>query len=243
MTNYLWNPCAVSSLPVRGRTERLPVNRLFFVGRNYHAHALEMGRPVDKSIERPFYFTKSPQTLIESGATVAYPPETNNFHFEMELVVVIGKSGFRVKAENAHQIIYGYGAGLDMTRRDLQLIARANGRPWDLGKDVEESSVCSEIVPMPGFVIDSGEIKLAVNGDVKQQSNVDKLIWDVREIIADLSLFYHLKAGDLIYTGTPEGVGAVVAGDRIHGHVEGVGEVALTIGDPEQPTEAVPGTS
>jgi fumarylpyruvate hydrolase len=242
MTNYLWNPCAVSSLPVRGRTERLPVNRLFFVGRNYHAHALEMGRPVDKSIERPFYFTKSPQTLIESGATVAYPPETNNFHFEMELVVVIGKSGFRVKAENAHQIIYGYGAGLDMTRRDLQLIARANGRPWDLGKDVEESSVCSEIVPMPGFVIDSGEIKLAVNGDVKQQSNVDKLIWDVREIIADLSLFYHLKAGDLIYTGTPEGVGAVVAGDRIHGHVEGVGEVALTIGDPEQPTEAVPGT-
>jgi fumarylpyruvate hydrolase len=243
MTNYLWNPCAVSSLPVRGRTERLPVNRLFFVGRNYHAHALEMGRPVDKSVERPFYFTKSPQTLIESGATVAYPPETNNFHFEMELVVVIGKSGFRVKAENAHQIIYGYGAGLDMTRRDLQLIARANGRPWDLGKDVEESSVCSEIVPMPGFVIDSGEIKLAVNGDVKQQSNVDKLIWDVREIIADLSLFYHLKAGDLIYTGTPEGVGAVVAGDRIHGHVEGVGEVALTIGDPEQPTEAVPGTS
>jgi fumarylpyruvate hydrolase len=243
MTNYLWHPCAVSSLPVRGRTERLPVNRLFFVGRNYHAHALEMGRPVDKSIERPFYFTKSPQTLIESGATVAYPPETNNFHFEMELVVVIGKSGFRVKAENAHQIIYGYGAGLDMTRRDLQLIARANGRPWDLGKDVEESSVCSEIVPMPGFVIDSGEIKLAVNGDVKQQSNVDKLIWDVREIIADLSLFYHLKAGDLIYTGTPEGVGAVVAGDRIHGHVEGVGEVALTIGDPEQPTEAVPGTS
>jgi fumarylpyruvate hydrolase len=243
MTNYLWNPCAVSSLPVRGRTERLPVNRLFFVGRNYHAHAVEMGRPVDKSVERPFYFTKSPQTLIESGATVAYPPETNNFHFEMELVVVIGKSGFRVKAENAHQIIYGYGAGLDMTRRDLQLIARANGRPWDLGKDVEESSVCSEIVPMPGFVIDSGEIKLAVNGDVKQQSNVDKLIWDVREIIADLSLFYHLKAGDLIYTGTPEGVGAVVAGDRIHGHVEGVGEVALTIGDPEQPTEAVPGTS
>jgi fumarylpyruvate hydrolase len=243
MTNYLWNPCAVSSLPVRGRTERLPVNRLFFVGRNYHAHALEMGRPVDKSIERPFYFTKSPQTLIESGATVAYPPETNNFHFEMELVVVIGKSGFRVKAENAHQIIYGYGAGLDMTRRDLQLIARANGRPWDLGKDVEESSVCSEIVPMPGFVIDSGEIKLAVNGDVKQQSNVDKLIWDVREIIADLSLFYHLKAGDLIYTGTPEGVGAVVAGDRIHGHVEGVGEVALTISDPEQPTDAVPGTS
>jgi fumarylpyruvate hydrolase len=242
MTNYLWNPCAVSSLPVRGRTERLPVNRLFFVGRNYHAHALEMGRPVDKSVERPFYFTKSPQTLIESGATVAYPPETNNFHFEMELVVVIGKSGFRVKAENAHQIIYGYGAGLDMTRRDLQLIARANGRPWDLGKDVEESSVCSEIVPMPGFVVVSGEIKLAVNGDVKQQSNVDKLIWDVREIIADLSLFYHLKAGDLIYTGTPEGVGAVVAGDRIHGHVEGVGEVALTIGDPEQPTEAVPGT-
>lgn len=230
MTTYLFNPPAVASLPVRGKAERFPINRLFFVGRNYHAHAVEMGRPVDKSVERPFYFTKSPQTLVESGATVPYPPETNNFHFEMELVVAIGAPGFRVKAEDAHKLIYGYATGLDMTRRDLQLAARDKGRPWDLGKDVEFSSVASEIVPMPGVVIDKGGIQLAVNGQVKQRSDIDKLIWNVREIIADLSQFYHLQPGDLIYTGTPEGVGAVVPGDRISGRVEGVGEIALAIG-------------
>ena len=233
MTTYLWNPPAVQSLPVRGKTERLPINRLFFVGRNYHAHAVEMGKPVDKTVERPFYFTKAPQTLVESGATVAYPPETSNYHFEMEMVVAIGKPGFRVKAEDAHTVIYGYAAGLDMTRRDLQLVARDKGRPWDLGKDVEQSSVCTEIVPMEGQIIDQGAIALEVNGATKQSSNVDKLIWNVREIIADLSLFYHLQPGDLIYTGTPEGVGAVVAGDQITGRVEGVAEVALTVGPAE----------
>ena len=232
-TAYLWNPPAVPSLPVRGKAERLPVNRIFFVGRNYHAHAVEMGKPVDKSAERPFYFTKAPQTLTESGATVAYPPETQNFHFEMELVVAIGKPGFRVKAEDAHGIIYGYAAGLDMTRRDLQLVARDKGRPWDLGKDVEQSSVCSEIVPMQGQIVDQGEIALQVNGETKQKSNVDKLIWNIREIIADLSLFYHLQPGDLIYTGTPEGVGAVLPGDKITGHVAGVGAVVLNIGAAE----------
>lgn len=233
MTPYLFTPPAVPSLPIRGRAEQFPINRLFFVGRNYHAHAVEMGKPVDKSVERPFYFTKAPQTLTLSGATVAYPPETKNFHFEMELVVAIGKAGFRVKAEDAQDIIYGYAAGLDMTRRDLQLVARDKGRPWDLGKDVEQSSVCSQIVPMPGVIIDKGEIALAVNGDTKQKSDVDKLIWNIREIIADLSLFYHLQPGDLIYTGTPEGVGAVVPGDKITGHVAGVGEVALAIGAAE----------
>ena len=233
MTQYLWNPPAVPSLPVRGKSERLPINRLFFVGRNYHAHAVEMGRPVDKTVERPFYFTKSRDTLVDSGATVAYPPETRNYHFEMEMVVVIGKPGFRVKAEDAHEIIYGYTTGLDMTRRDLQLVARDKGRPWDLGKDVEQSSVCSEVVPMAGVIIDQGEIALEVNGVTKQKSDVDKLIWNVREIIADLSLFYHLQPGDLIYTGTPEGVGAVVADDKITGHVAGVGEVALTVGPAE----------
>ncbi|MEG3060890.1 MAG: fumarylacetoacetate hydrolase family protein [Comamonas sp.] len=233
ITNYLWTPPAVQSLPVRGSEQRLPIHRLFFVGRNYHAHAVEMGRPVDKSVERPFYFTKAPSTLVESGATVAYPPETSNYHFEMELVVAIGKPGFRIAAEQAHEYIYGYACGLDMTRRDLQLVARDKGRPWDLGKDVEQSSVASEIVPMPGVVIDRGAIALSVNGQFKQQSNVDKLIWDIREIIADLSLFYHLQPGDLIYTGTPEGVGAVLPGDRIAGSVEGVGSVALTVGAAE----------
>jgi fumarylpyruvate hydrolase len=233
MSQYLFSSPPVMSIPVRGIDNRFPINRLFFVGRNYHAHAVEMGRPVDKSVERPFYFTKAPQTLTASGATVAYPPETNNYHFEMEMVVAIGKAGFRVKAEDAHTLIYGYAAGLDMTRRDLQLVARDKGRPWDLGKDVEQSSVCSEIVPMEGVVIESGAIALEVNGQTKQSSNVDKLIWNVRELIADLSLFYHLQPGDLIYTGTPEGVGPVVAGDKISGRVEGVAEVVLIVGAPE----------
>ncbi len=229
-TTYLWTPPAVQSLAVHGRAERLPINRLFFVGRNYHAHAVEMGKPVDKSVERPFYFTKAPQTLTPSGATVAYPPETANYHFEMELVLAIGKAGFRIPQGDAHQHIYGYACGLDMTRRDLQLVARDKGRPWDLGKDVENSSVCSEIVPMPGVVIDQADLSLSVNGHVKQHSNVDKLIWNIREIIADLSLFYHLQPGDLIYTGTPEGVGAVVTGDQIEGQIEGVGSVSLKVG-------------
>lgn len=232
--SYLWPPAPVHSLPVRGETRRLPVHRLFFVGRNYHAHAVEMGKPVDKATERPFYFTKDPSTLTESGAAVPYPPETRNYHFEMELVVVIGQAGFRIAPSEAHTHVYGYAAGLDMTRRDLQLLARDKGRPWDLGKDVENSSVVSEVVPMPGVVLERGEIQLQVNGKVRQQSDLDQLIWNVREIIADLSLFYHLAPGDLIYTGTPEGVGAVVAGDRISGHVAGVANVALQVAPAEQ---------
>jgi fumarylpyruvate hydrolase len=230
MSNYLWNPPAAQSLPVQGSTQRLPINRLFFVGRNYHAHAVEMGRPVDKSVEQPFYFTKSPQTLVESGATVAYPPQTQNYHHEMELVVAIGKPGFRVGAGDAAALVYGYACGLDMTRRDLQLAARDKGRPWDLGKDVEQSSVVAPIVPMPGVALERGELVLEVNGHTRQRSGVDKLIWSVRELIADLSRFYHLQPGDLIFTGTPEGVSAVVPGDRILGRIEGVGEIALNVG-------------
>ena len=233
MSTYLFDPPPVPSLPVRGRTERFPVNRIFCVGRNYHAHAVEMGRPVDKSVEQAFYFTKSPQTLVESGATVPYPPRTANYHYEMELVLAIGKPGFRVSEAQAHELIYGYAAGLDMTRRDLQLVARDKGRPWDTGKDIEHGSVCAEIVPMEGVVVEQGAIALEVNGVTKQSSDVDKLIWNIREIIADLSTYYHLQPGDLIYTGTPEGVGPVVAGDRITGRVEGVGEIALTIGPAE----------
>ena len=233
MTTYLFPPSPVASLPVRGRTERFPVGRLFFVGRNYHAHAVEMGRPVDKATERPFYFTKSPQTLVSSGATVPYPAGTRDFQYEMELVVAIGAPGFRVAAEDAHRVVFGYACGLDMTRRDLQLAARDKGRPWDLGKDVEHSSVCSEIVEMPQAIVDRGEIALSVNGVVRQRSDVDRLIWNVRELIADLSGFYRLQPGDLIYTGTPEGVGPVVPGDRITGHVAGIGEIALAVGAPE----------
>ena len=232
-TTYLWAPPPVYCLPVRGSEQRLPINRLFFVGRNYHAHAVEMGRPVDKHTERPFYFTKSPSTLVDSGATVAYPPETTNYHHEMELVVVIGKPGFRVQASDAGALVYGYACGLDMTRRDLQLVARDKGRPWDLGKDVEQSSVVSEVVPMPGKVINSGELVMTVNGQPRQKSDIDKLIWSIPELIADLSRFYHLQPGDLIFTGTPEGVGPLQPGDRIDGHVEGVGDIVLHIGAAE----------
>ena len=233
MTAYLWTPPATPSLPVRGKAERLPVRRLFFVGRNYHAHAVEMGRPVDKSAEVPFYFTKSPATLVESGATVAYPPGTKNYQFEMELVLAIGAPGFRVAPADASRLVYGYACGLDMTRRDLQLLARDKGRPWDLGKDVEQSSVVSPIVPMPGVVLDRGELALSVNGQVKQKSDLSKLIWSIPELLADLSMYYHLQPGDLIFTGTPEGVGALQPGDRLDGHVEGVGEIRLHVGPAE----------
>jgi fumarylpyruvate hydrolase len=229
---YLWNP-PVHSLPVRGKQERFAIQRLFFVGRNYHAHAIEMGRPVDKSIEVPFYFTKSGATLVESGATVAYPPQTKNYQFEMELVLAIGAPGFRVSEADAGKLVYGYACGLDMTRRDLQLAAREKGRPWDLGKDVEDSSVVSEIVPMPGVVLDKGALELSVNGDVKQKSDLSKLIWNIPELLADLSKFYHLRPGDLIFTGTPEGVGPLQAGDRIEGRVDGVGTIELKIGPAE----------
>lgn len=232
-TTYLWNPPPVYSLPVRGKTERLPVNRIFLVGRNYHAHAVEMGRPVDKSVEVPFYFTKAPGTLVESGATVAYPPETKNYHFEMELVLAIGTPGFRVSQADAASLVYGYACGLDMTRRDLQLIAREKGRPWDLGKDVEQSSVVSEIVPMPGKVIVKGALELTVNGVTRQKSDIDKLIWNIPELIADLSKYYHLQPGDLIFTGTPEGVGPVLPGERIDGRIEGVGSIVLHTGPAE----------
>jgi len=230
MTAYLWTPPPVVSLPVRGRAERFPVNRLFFVGRNYHAHAVEMGKPVDKAASRPFYFTKAPVTLVESGATLAYPPATADYQFEMELVVAIGAPGFRVAEADAHRIVYGYACGLDMTRRDLQLKARDQGRPWDLGKDFEQSSVASEVVPMRETVLESGAISLHVNGQSRQRSDLDKLIWNLREIIADLSGFYHLQPGDLIYTGTPEGVGPVAPGDRLDGRIDGVGEIRVTIG-------------
>jgi len=229
-SHYLWAPPPVPSLPVQGEARRFPVRRLFFVGRNYHAHAVEMGKPVDKSAERPFYFTKAPDTLVESGATVAYPSETANFHHEMELVVAIGAPGFRVAQADAHRLVYGYACGLDMTRRDLQLAARDKGRPWDLGKDVEQSSVCSAIVPMPGVVLERGALALTVNGQPRQRSDLDKLIWNIRELIADLSLFYHLQPGDLVYTGTPEGVGPVLPGDRIDGRIDGVGDITLHIG-------------
>jgi fumarylpyruvate hydrolase len=204
------------------------------VGRNYHAHAVEMGRPVDKSTMKPFYFNKASSTLVYLGSTVPYPAGTSNYHFEMELVVAIGAPGFRVQEADAANLIYGYAAGLDMTRRDLQLVARDQGRPWDLGKDFEKSAVCSDIVPMGNLgVLQKGVINLQVNGQTKQTADLGQLIWNIPELLADLSQYYHLQPGDLIYTGTPEGVGAVITGDVITGHIDGVGDVQLTIGAPE----------
>ncbi|GGO79942.1 hypothetical protein GCM10011348_15510 [Marinobacterium nitratireducens] len=231
MSDKLIFPAKPQTLTAIAGTDALfPVHRIFCVGRNYHAHAAEMGTSVDKTTQEPFYFTKHPSALIPAGAEISYPPQTGNYHYEMEFVVAIGKEGFEVAEADAEDLIFGYAAGLDMTRRDLQLKARETGRPWDLGKDFEESAVISPIVPKTQTgIVDSGAIELAVNGETRQKSELTKLIWNVREIIAHLSKFYHLQPGDLIYTGTPEGVGAVVAGDRITGFVEGVGELTLSI--------------
>lgn len=232
MTRYLFNPPAPFSLPIQGSDARFPVGRIFCVGRNYHAHALEMGAPVDKATMQPFYFIKDAASAVESGATLPYPPGTRDFQHEMELVVAIGRAGFRVAEADTEAMIYGYACGLDMTRRDLQLIARAAGRPWDLAKNFESAAVLSAIVPN-GRVLGQGAIGLQVNGLPRQGADLNQMIWSIPELIADLSRYYHLRPGDLLFTGTPEGVGAVVAGDRITGQIEGVGEIALSIGDAE----------
>jgi len=229
--DYVFAPPATPSLPVQGRAQRFAVRRIFCVGRNYHAHAIEMGRPVDKASGRPFYFTKSASALVESGSTVAYPPGTSNYHYELELVVAIGASGFRLAESDAARMVWGYAVGLDMTRRDLQLVARDQGRPWDLGKDFEQSAVCSPIVPVGDRgVLGGGAIRLEVNGQIRQSADLSQLIWSIPELLADLSQFYHLEPGDLIYTGTPEGVGAVLSGDRLVGQIDSVGSVELSIG-------------
>jgi fumarylpyruvate hydrolase len=228
MSDFLFSPPPVVAAPIRGRSERFPIHRIFCVGRNYEAHAKEMGVAVDR--EAPFYFTKAASDYSPSGATIAYPPGTQNYHYEMEFVVAIGKGGFRIATADALNHVFGYACGLDMTRRDLQLQAREKQRPWDLGKDFEQSAVLSEIVPAADIGHPSGgKIELSVNGTVKQSSDLGLLIHPVPALIAHLSTYYHLQPGDLIYTGTPEGVGPVVAGDKIAGAIEGVGTIQLQI--------------
>ncbi|MDB5896957.1 MAG: Fumarylpyruvate hydrolase [Ramlibacter sp.] len=232
MTDLFFPAAPVITAPVRGATKRYPVRRIFCVGRNYEAHAKEMGVAVDR--EAPFWFTKASEDYVPSGSTVAYPPGTGNYHYEMELVVAIGRAGFRIPASAALDHVFGYACGLDMTRRDLQLTAREQRRPWDLGKDFEQSAVLAEIVPASEIGhLTQGRIELRVNGQTRQTSDLQLLIHRVPELIAHLSSFYHLQAGDLIYTGTPEGVGPVVAGDRIQGSVEGLGDIELEIGAAE----------
>jgi fumarylpyruvate hydrolase len=232
MSQLVFPAPPVSAVPVRGRTERVAIRRIFCVGRNYEAHAKEMGVAVDR--EAPFYFTKAAEHYVPSGLTVPYPPGTNNYHYEVELVAVIGAPAFRIPADRALQCVFGYACGLDMTRRDLQLVAREQRRPWDLGKDVEQSAVLAEIVPATEIGHPrEGRIELRLNGETKQQSDVSQLIHNVPAIVAHLSTFYHLQPGDVIYTGTPEGVGPVQPGDAIEGSIAGVGTVALTIGAPQ----------
>src|SRR6187455_1206458 len=217
------------TVPVRGRSERVPIRRVFCVGRNYEAHAKEMGVAVDR--DAPFYFTKSAEHYVPSGSTVPYPPGTTNYHYELELVVVMGAPAFRVAAERALACVFGYACGLDMTRRDLQFAAREQRRPWDLGKDFEDSAVLAEIVPATAAGHPrSGVLELRVNGEIKQQSDLSLLIHGVPEIVAHLSTFYRLNAGDVIFTGTPEGVGPVTPGDELEGSIQGVGTITLSIG-------------
>ena len=219
-------------VPVRGETAAYAVRRIFCVGRNYADHAREMGAEVDR--EAPFYFTKSLQAVLASGATLPYPPGTADLHHEVELVLAIGRPVFRASRAEAEAAILAYGTGLDMTRRDLQGVAKDKRRPWDLGKDFEGSAVLSALTPAAALgEIGPQRIWLSVNGVVRQDAHLSELIHGVAEIVADLSRFYHLAPGDLIMTGTPAGVGAVGPGDRLEGGVEGLDPVSLTIGPRE----------
>lgn len=221
-------PC----VPVLGEDARFPVRRIFCVGRNYEAHAREMGSAVDR--EAPIWFTKTPAALCRDGATISYPPGTGNCHYEMELVVAIGAGGFRIAPEAAMALVLGYACGLDMTRRDLQNAAKDKGYPWDTGKDFENAAVIAPITRAAAFGEIAGQrIMLSQNGSVKQDATLAEMIWSVPELIADLSRMYHLAPGDLIYTGTPAGVGPVSPGDVLEGEVAGLAPVRLAIGPAE----------
>ncbi len=217
------------TVPVTGANSVYPVHRIFCVGRNYAEHAREMGVEVDR--EAPFYFTKSPLALVPTGAQVPYPAGTANYHYEMELVIAIGAPAWRASAAEAPQAIFGFAAGLDMTRRDLQQAARAKQRPWDIGKDFERSAVIAPITR--GFEPGAQAIRLTVNGETRQDARLSDLVWSPAALVCHLSQFYHLAPGDLIYTGTPAGVGPVTTGDVIHGTIEGLEPIDLTIGPPE----------
>ena len=232
MSAFVFTPQPPAAAPVKGRGEQFPIRRIFCVGRNYEAHAREMGVAADR--EAPFYFTKAADHYVPSGSAVPYPPGTKNYHYEMELVVAIGKGGFRIPAAEALDHVFGYACGLDMTRRDLQAAAKEKQRPWDLGKDVEQSAVLGEIAPAAAIGHPSrGRIELRVNGETKQSSDISELIHGVAAVVAHLSQYYHLQPGDLIYTGTPEGVGPVKPGDRLEGSIDGIGTVALQLTAPE----------
>lgn len=215
-------------VPVAGASTLFPVHRIYCVGKNYAAHAREMG--TDPTREPPFFFSKPADALVGDGARVAYPSRTANFHHEIELVVAIGGEGREVTREAALGLVYGYAVGNDLTRRDLQARAKDKGQPWDVAKGFDESAAISAIrsVSEVGHP-QRGRIWLAVNGTVRQDADISELTWSVPEIIAELSTLFTLRPGDLIYTGTPAGVGALHRGDRIEGGVEGVGSLSNEI--------------
>ena len=228
---YLFEPPAQPALPIAGSAQLFPVHRIYCVGRNYAAHARESGADPDR--EAPFYFMKPADALMPNGSRIPYPPRTRDLHHEIELVVAIGTGGSNIPVTDALSHIFGYAVGIDLTRRDLQNEAKNAGRPWDTSKGFDHSAPVSAIhrvadVGHPS----SGRIWLEVNGSTRQDGDLSELIWSVPEAIAELSTLFALAPGDLIFTGTPAGVGALQPGDKVSGGVEGVGEIQVEIADP-----------
>ncbi|MFM8257394.1 MAG: fumarylacetoacetate hydrolase family protein, partial [Polynucleobacter sp.] len=207
--------------PVVGDSKRFPVNRIYCVGRNYADHAREMGHDPDR--EPPFFFMKPATAIVTDGQAMAYPALSKDVHHELEMVVALGKGGSNIPADQALDHVWGYGLGLDMTRRDLQGEAKKMGRPWDTGKAFDQSAPCSALVPVSQCGhLSKGRIYLTVNGQVKQDGDLAMMIWNVPETIAYLSTLFTLMPGDLIFSGTPAGVAAVQRGDVLEGHVDGL---------------------
>ena len=228
MTNYLFQPPAPAVIPIFGSDKLYPVNRIFCVGRNYEAHATEMGTVVDR--EAPFYFTKSPTAIVMAEGEIAYAPRTENYHYEMELVFALKSGGTNITEADALSHIFGCAAGIDMTRRDHQNKAKETRRPWDTSKDVEQSAVVTPLRPMAEVPsVGGGRIHLEQNGETRQDADLSQMVWSVPEIIADLSTMYTLREGDVIFMGTPAGVGAVQRGDVLTGGVDGIADFELKI--------------
>jgi fumarylpyruvate hydrolase len=225
---YVQAPAAIVSLPIQGSDLRFPVNRIFCVGRNYADHAKEMGH--DPSREPPFFFMKPASTIVSDGSSFPYPALSNDVHHEVELVVAIAQGGSGITVENALSHVYGYAVGLDMTRRDLQSEAKKMGRPWDTGKAFDHSAPCSALVPANDIGHPTkAAITLTINGQVRQKGDIADLIWNVPETIAYLSTLFKLEPGDLIYTGTPAGVGPVQKLDQLQASVDGIAALSVTV--------------
>jgi fumarylpyruvate hydrolase len=225
---YIFPPQKQTALPVRGTEDLFPVNRVYCVGRNYAAHTIEMGH--DPTKEAPFFFQKNPDNILLEGNDFPYPGMTSDVHHEIELAVALKSGGDNIPADKAMDCVFGYGIALDMTRRDLQGQMKKAGRPWEIGKAFEKSAPCSELVSADeiGHPVE-GAVWLKINDEIRQQGNLDQLIWKIPEMIAYLSELFTLHSGDIILTGTPSGVGPVQRGDKLHGHVAGVGDIKVNV--------------